>query len=101
MLRLKYSAKIMLGKKLAFAEYRYTENEFMPFIKEAGFEIEGVFTDELDPPRNIGLYIDFPRLQSPERHWKLNGAGLFINKILSGISPSLHRGGVLFVCRKQ
>jgi SAM-dependent methyltransferase len=100
-LSLKYSIKKMLGKKLAFAEYRSTEKEFTPFIKESGFEIQGVYTDELDPPRNIGLYIDFPRLQSPEKHWKLNGAGLMINKTLTAISPALHRGGVLFVCRKE
>ena len=100
-LSLKYSAKKMLGKKLTFSEYRYTEKEFTPFIKDAGFEIEGVHTDELDPPQNIGLYIDFPRLQSPGKHWILNGAGLFINKVLSVISPALHRGGVLFVCKKK
>jgi SAM-dependent methyltransferase len=100
-LSLKYSLKKLLGKKLAFAEYRYTEKEFAPHLTAAGFEIQGVYTDELDPPRNIGLYIDFPRLQSPERHWKLNGAGLMVNKILTAVSPALHRGGVLFVCRKK
>jgi SAM-dependent methyltransferase len=100
-LSLKYFMKAILGKKLTFSEYHYTENEFAAHIKASGFLIESIATDELDPPKNIGLYVDFPRLQSPEKHWRLNSVGLFINKILLGISPALHRGGVLFVCRKQ
>jgi len=100
-LSFKYFIKGILGKKLIFSEYHYTEKEFAAYIKAAGFSIQAVSTDELDPPKNIGLYVDFPRLQSPQGHWQLNAVGLFINNLLTSISPALHRGGVLFVCRKE
>ncbi len=100
-LSLKYSIKRLMGKKLVFSEYHYSEKEFAAYIKASGFLIQNTYTDELEPPKNIGLYVDFPRLQSAGKSWQLNAVGQVINKILLGISPVLHRGGVLFVCRKQ
>lgn len=88
------------GQKLAFAEYRYTARQFAKHLRTACFEIMEISTDELVLPRNMGMYVDFPGLRHKELKWTLNSFGLFVVKSMNLISDSIHRGGVLFVCRK-
>jgi SAM-dependent methyltransferase len=92
---------IRKGGTLSFAEYRFSEKEFRGLLEKCGFIIDSIVTDELEPPKNLGLYIDFFYLQSKKGNWELNKAGLILERILRGISPAICRGGVLFVCRKN
>jgi SAM-dependent methyltransferase len=92
---------IRKGGALSFEEYRFSEKEFRGILEKCGFIIDSIVTDELDPPKNMGLYADFPFLQSKKGSWELNKAGLILERILRRISPAICRGGVHFVCRKK
>jgi len=92
---------IRKGGALSFAEYWFSEKEFRGLLEKCGFIIDSIVTDELDPPKNIGLYVDFNFLQSKKGNFELNRAGLILERILRRISPAICRGGVHFVCRKN
>jgi SAM-dependent methyltransferase len=98
---LKFALKKMRGETYAFAEYRYTEKEFKTHLSKSGFVIIDTVTDELELPKNIGLYVDFPKIRSKKNTWELSPLGQKICRLFNTISPKLHRGGVLFVCRKK
>lgn len=89
------------GRSFTFGEYRYTVRQFAKHLRASGFEIKEIATDELTLPRNMGLYVDFPRLRHKELKWTLSGFGLLVARALNLISDSIYRGGVLFVCRKN
>jgi SAM-dependent methyltransferase len=97
---LKRWMKERCGGKYAFEEYRYTVRQFSTLLVNAGFEIVECVPDELQLPRNIGLYVDYPFLRDHRRKWQLNPVGVIIAAILHFISPWLACGGALWVCRK-
>jgi hypothetical protein len=84
---------------MVFDYYQYSRRQFENLLLEAGFEIIERAPDEFIPPKNMGLYMETRFLQHPTQRWELNGAGKVINRILSRISPWLHFGATLWVCR--
>lgn len=48
--------------KLGFAEYRFTAPEVWDFLGRSGFEILGNYPNELKPPKNMGLWVDYNNL---------------------------------------
>lgn len=89
------------GVRYAFEEYRYTRPQFEERLHETGFEVVEVFPDDYRPPKNMGLYVDYPFLRHSVHKWELNGAGKILSSVLSGISPWLSCAGALWVCRKK
>jgi len=50
------------GMKLAFAEYRFTKREVDRFVRAAGFTPIDWAPNDLEPPKNMGLWLDFDNL---------------------------------------
>lgn len=48
--------------KLAFNEYRFTKRELRGFLAATGFEPLAVYPNDLLPPRNMGLWVDYQNL---------------------------------------
>jgi SAM-dependent methyltransferase len=96
---LKKMIKKALGRKLSFYEYRYSKREFTKYLKKFNFEILEIVHDELNSPKNIGLYTDFYFLQNKQKKWELNCIGRMVEAVLKRISINLYSGGTLFVCR--
>jgi ubiquinone/menaquinone biosynthesis C-methylase UbiE len=78
-------------KDYYFAEFRYTRKELKDFLEEAGFEVLGIAPkDDIQPDRNIGLWLDFPFVRAKDKDdvaHKLNGFGCFLSSCLRAISP--------------
>jgi SAM-dependent methyltransferase len=90
-----------LNVQYAFEEYRYTRRQFTALLEEAEFEILGTFPDDLLPPKNLGMYVDYPFLRHKARKWELNGIGHSLNTLLTKISPWATCAGALWICRKR
>lgn len=91
------------GRRMHFAEYRFSRGELVEHIRRAGFEIlETVPNDtRLDQHRySIGFYTDWPPLRSRTTKYELNGPGRFAFRVLKALSPSLVVSGILVVARK-
>ena len=88
------------GKEFVFEEYRYTRSEFQSRLARAGFEILEMVPDDFIPPRNMGLYVDFPFLRHSSRKWELNAAGRMLRGVTAIFSPWWTCGGTHWVCRK-
>lgn len=89
------------GEDFVFEEYRYTRSEFSAYLQNAGFEILSMVPDDYLPPRNMGLFVDFPVLRHRHRKWELNTIGRVIQRILHSFSPWWTCAGTLWVCRKR
>ena len=89
------------GVRYAFEEFRYRPKELRTLLTEAGFEIVKECPDDYLPPKNMGLYVDYPFLRHPSNKWELNGAGKLINSLLTTISPWIASAGTMWICRKK
>jgi SAM-dependent methyltransferase len=89
----------MLGRRLAFEEYRYTRKQFTAILLDAGFTVVEMVPDDFRPPKNMGLYTDSRFLRSNSRRWELNGAGRMLKSFMDLFSPWLSCSGTLWVCR--
>jgi SAM-dependent methyltransferase len=90
------------GRRLNFAEYRFTKRELIEHVRSAGFEIlETVPNDtKLDQHEySIGFFTDWPPLRSAEK-FRLNAVGRVVFRTLKAISPFLVVSGILVVGRK-
>lgn len=90
------------GRRLHFAEYRFTKPELVEHVRRAGFEIvETVPNDtRLDQHQySIGFFTDWPPLRSSEK-FRLNALGSLVFRTLKAISPYLVVSGILVVGRK-
>jgi SAM-dependent methyltransferase len=88
------------GVKYKFEEYRYTKKEFTQLLIKGNFKPIEMVPDDFFPPKNIGLYVDFPFLRSAGKKWELNFLGKITNKILTSISPWFVNAGTLWICNK-
>lgn len=87
--------------ELYFVEYRFTRNELEEIVRECGFELVKVATDEYEPTRlALGLFVDLPLFRG-EDDWSLNLFGRLVRKSARLISPWLTTGGVLLLARKR
>lgn len=88
------------GVKYKFEEYRYTKKEFTKLLIKGNFKPIEMVPDDFFPPKNIGLYVDFPFLRSADKKWELNFFGKIIHRIFSTFSPWFVNAGTLWVCNK-
>jgi hypothetical protein len=96
---LRQGLRRLMGRKFTFAEYRFEKEEFAERLRDQGLEILETVDDDFMPPKNIGLFTDFPSLQDGSRKWELNARGRFIESVLRRVSIGLYAAGTLYVCR--
>jgi SAM-dependent methyltransferase len=48
--------------QLCFTEYRFSASEIRRFLKCAGFEVVAVYPDDMLPPKNMGIWVDYHNL---------------------------------------
>ncbi len=89
------------GSKYTFEEYRYTPGQFSLLLQAADFEIVECVPDDYVPPRNIGLFIDYPFLRNRGSKWELNPFGNAVRRSLDLLSPWIASGGAFWICRKR
>jgi SAM-dependent methyltransferase len=92
--------RTLRGERFVFEEYRYSRSAFSALLREAGFTIVTMVPDDFCPPKNIGLYVDFPFFRHRHRKWHLNVAGNFLRMIMNAVSPWWTCAGTFWVCRK-
>ena len=91
-----------LGRRLYFAEYRFTKSELVNHVRGAGFEILETLPNDARLDQNaysIGFFTDWPPLRSSEKY-RLNGLGRLVFAGLKALSPYLVVSGILVVGRK-
>jgi SAM-dependent methyltransferase len=93
------------GHSLGFNEYRFSKRELRAYLHAAGFEPLAAYPNDLDPPRNMGLWVDWnnamfnPLRPNTGPMFEFPGiAGRFVN-LLQRRAPWLISGEVVFVCR--
>jgi SAM-dependent methyltransferase len=96
-----------VGWKLGFAEYRFSKPEVRSFLRQARFEVVSDHPNDLDPPKNMGLWVDYNNIfMNPFR--SLGVDELFILPRMKGrlaalavrFVPWMVCGEVVFVARK-
>jgi SAM-dependent methyltransferase len=91
------------GRKTFFGEYRFTRDELIDHVRGGGFEIVRTDIDELKvgTGRHIGLFADFPVLRAANGHFRLNGPGRWILRLLEWTLPrSAYASAYCVVARK-
>jgi hypothetical protein len=88
------------GVKYKFEEYRYTKKQFSDILIKENFQPLEIVPDDFLPPKNMGLYVDFPFLRSAGKKWELNFFGKITHRIFSTFSPLLVNSGALWICKK-
>lgn len=93
----------LIGKKPQFWEYRFTENELVDYIRNAGFEIIEVAVDDYpgsEEKRHIGLWADWFFLRKSKGEvWELNYIGKLVLKFLRIFPDKWFCSGLLVVAR--
>lgn len=94
--------------KLGFAEYRFTRDEVRRFLEESDFEIVDCQPNDLHPPKNMGLWVDYNNLimnplkpSDPDKLFILDGWKGKLAAALTRWTPWLVCGEVVFVARKK
>jgi SAM-dependent methyltransferase len=93
----------LTGRKLFFAEYRYSMAELISFLESAGFEIVAKGTDDVresERDYNMGVYCDWPFCRGAES-MQLNWLGRIVRKFCSLLPYSFFAGGIIVVARKR
>jgi len=93
------------GKREYFTEYRYTGNEFGKILKKNNLKIIDKIYDDLLPPYNFGLTVDYPInkfFRSKDNiQYKLNKTGISFFRFFWNIHPVFISGGIGFICKKM
>lgn len=92
---------------LGFAEYRFTRREMESFLTGCGFEILAAHPNDLRPPKNMGLWVDYNNLvlnpfqqTSPAELFRPRGAAAKVANFLIKRVPWLVAGEILLIARK-
>ena len=92
--------------KLGFAEYRFSAREVEGFLKQTGFEVLSMHPNDLRPPKNMGIWVDYNNLIinpfrpiGREQLFILPGAMRWIAARLTRWTPWLVCGEVIVVAR--
>jgi SAM-dependent methyltransferase len=89
------------GLQSSFAEYRFSRQEMLHFLKEAGFAVLEVHPDDFAYPKSLGLYADWAwLLGNPRKRWELNTLGRIILRFLGLFPLWLYCSGILLVVKK-
>jgi len=108
------------GAQLAFCEYRFSIREINEILNKTGFQLLDTCPADLNPPRNMGLYVDavdlfgyepisaggtgkgsflFHLIVSRDRMWELSRSGRMVARLFRRLSPWFACGMVLFTAR--
>jgi SAM-dependent methyltransferase len=99
--QLEKGVRLLQGKQPVFAHYFFTRRELVRVLEQQGFRVVESAPHELpEPDRHYGLWNDWPFLRGKEPK-QLNALGLFIKRVLNGISPWIAATGVLMVAKKR
>lgn len=92
--------------KLGFAEYRFSGREVKRFLRQCGFEVLSMYPNELRPPKNMGIWVDYNNLilnpfkpVAREQLFVLPGAAGRIANGLTQWVPWLVCGEVICIAR--
>jgi len=92
--------------KLGFAEYRFSAREVRGFLRQTGFAVEAMHPNDLRPPKNMGMWVDYNNLIidpfrpiGREQLFMLPGAAKQVAAALTGWVPWLVCGEVICVAR--
>jgi SAM-dependent methyltransferase len=92
-------------KKEYFTEYRYSKRAIRKILEKNGYKVIDTLYDDLLPPYNFGLTVDFPINSlfrtNDDIQYKLNSTGITFFNFLWRIHPMLVSGGVGFICKKN
>lgn len=89
------------GRKIFFAEYRYSEEEAREMVEKAGFKVIETDNDDfIAKTSSLGLWSEFPWLQDRSSPYSLNKTGKIVAFILNSISNSILSSGVLIIAKK-
>ncbi len=88
------------GISYVFEEYRYSRREFSSIIRREGFSILEMIPDDFKPPKNMGLWVDYPFLRKRGAAWELNFWGEILRRFFWFFSPWFASSGTLWVCKK-
>jgi len=97
--------RLAAGQTLGFNEYRFSKRELRRYLGRAGFTPLAVYPNELRPPRNMGLWVDWnnlvfvPLAENSRPMFEFPGVlGRLIN-LMQRRTPWLICGEVVFVAR--
>jgi len=93
------------GHRLGFNEYRFSKRELRRYLRDAGFEPLAAYPNDLRPPKNMGLWVDWnnamfnPLRPNTGAMFEFPGVlGRLVNAVQRR-TPWLICGEVVFVCR--
>ena len=94
--------------RLGFAEYRFDAREVREFVERAGFDVSSMHPNDLRPPKNMGLWVDYNNVimnplkaLPPESLFILPGLKGTIARALTRWVPWLVCGEVIVVARRR
>lgn len=94
------------GWQLGFAEYRFTAREVHDFLRATGFEVVSDHPNDLQPPKNVGLWVDVNNLTidpfrplTPDKLFVLPGLAGRLASFLTRRTPWLVCGEIVCIAR--
>lgn len=94
--------------KLGFAEYRFSRREVCAFLAETGFDVVSTHPNDLRPPKNMGLWVDYNNLVlnplvalPPEQLFVLPGWGGRAARALTRWLPWLVCGEIIAIAHRR
>lgn len=89
------------GRRIYFAEYRYSDTEGINMLEKAGFDlIETGIDDFVLKSRSLTLWSEFPFLRDLHKPYTLNMIGKIAAYIMNSISKKIAASGILVVAKK-
>jgi SAM-dependent methyltransferase len=92
--------------RLGFAEYRFSAREVRQFLEQCGFAVVSMHPNDLHPPKNMGLWVDYSNLMlnpfrpiGAEQLFIFPGAAGKVATSLARVVPWLVAGEVICVAR--
>lgn len=92
--------------KLGFAEYRFSGSEVKGFLHQTGFEVVAMYPNDLRPPKNMGMWVDYNNLTlnpfrpvAREQLFVIPGAAGRVASALTRHVPWLVCGEVICIAR--
>jgi ubiquinone/menaquinone biosynthesis C-methylase UbiE len=93
----------LTGRKVFFAEYRYTMTELIAYVEGAGFQTVAKGTDDVrktERKYHMGIYCDWPFCRG-EENMQLNWLGRIVRKFCSLLPYSFFAAGIIVIAQKQ
>jgi SAM-dependent methyltransferase len=93
--------------RLGFAEYRFDAREVRDFVERAGFAVHSMHPNDLRPPKNMGLWVDYNNVVMnplkalpPQALFILPGLKGTIARAVTRWTPWLVCGEIVVVARR-